>query len=238
MTSLSLVHVDGRAALDDVSLRVPSGQFCVVLGPSGAGKSSLLGVIGGSLAPTAGAVWLDDAPAGLVAHGRARPAIGQIHQSLALVRQSSAAENIMAGAAGRMAVWRAATGLYPAWAKERAVRLHLALGLDGNDISRSVSALSGGQQQRVAIARALMGEPDVLLADEPVSSLDSVTSRQVLDVIRERQRTCGMTVVCALHQPELAREYADRVVVMEAGRIVFDGAPGDYPVRAVRQAAA
>lgn len=225
---LSLDHADGSSALKDISLTVRTGEFCAILGSSGAGKTSLLRVLGGLAKPTSGRVWLDgrDCSAGILPDLRQR--IGQVHQGLALVRQASSAANIVAGSAGAMPFWRALLGLYPAWAKDRAVMLHLAMGLEPGQLSRPVSALSGGQQQRVAIARALMGEPGLLLADEPVASLDPATADHVLAAIWKRQREAGMTVVCSLHQPELARTVADRIVVLDAGRIVFDGDAADY----------
>lgn len=227
--ALTLNHHDGTPALQDISLRIAPGRFCAVLGTSGAGKTSLLRVLGGLQAPSTGVVRLDGQDLCAAASVPAlRPRIGQVHQALALVRQSGSAANIMAGAAGQLPFWRALTGLYPAWARQRAVRLHLALGLDASALARPVSTLSGGQQQRVAMARALMARPDLLLADEPVSSLDPVTARMVLDFLKVQARETGMTVVCALHQGDLARAYADQIIVLDRGRVVFDGPAADY----------
>lgn len=226
--ALTLNHPDGTPALQDVALNIAPGQFCAVLGTSGAGKTSLLRVLGGLQAPTAGAVRLDGRKLCAATLPGLRPRIGQVHQALALVRQSGSAANIIAGAAGQLPFWPALTGLYPAWARQRAVQLHLAMGLEAESLARPVSTLSGGQQQRVAIARALMARPDLLLADEPVSSLDPATARMVLDLLKVQQRETGMTVVCALHQGDLARAYADRIIVLDRGRVVFDGAAADY----------
>lgn len=223
--ALTLNHLDGTPALQDITLRVAPGQFCAVLGTSGAGKTSLLRVLGGLQAPSTGVVRVDGRD---LYSAALRPRIGQVHQALALVRQSSTAANIMAGVAGQLPFWRALTGFYPDWARQRAVRLHLAMGLDADALARPVSTLSGGQQQRVALARAMMGEPDLLLADEPIASLDRATAHMVLDFLNARQRQTGMTVVCALHQPDLARAYADQIIVLDRGRVAFAGAAADY----------
>lgn len=236
--ALTLNHPDGTAALQDITLNIAPGRFCAVLGSSGAGKTSLLRVLGGLQAPSAGAVRLDGrnlCPATLTG---LRPRIGQVHQALALVRQSGSAANIIAGAAGQLPFWQALTGLYPAWARRRAVQLHLAMGLEAGALARPVSTLSGGQQQRVAIARALMAGPDLLLADEPVASLDRGTAHMVLDFLKTQQRETGMTVVCALHQGDLARAYADQIIVLDRGRVAFDGAAADYRPAPVKDAAA
>lgn len=227
-TALTLNHPDGTAALQDIALTIAPGQFCAVLGTSGAGKTSLLRVLGGLQPPSAGAVRLDGRDLCPATLPGMRRRIGQVHQALALVRQSGSAANIIAGAAGQMPFWPALTGLYPAWARNRAVQLHLAMGLGAESLARPVSTLSGGQQQRVAIARALMGAPDLLLADEPVASLDRGTAHMVLDFLKTQQRETGMTVVCALHQPDLARTFADQIIVLDGGRAVFDGPAADY----------
>ncbi len=235
---LSLNHPDGTPALRDIGLRIASGQFCAVLGMSGAGKTSLLHLLGGLRTPSAGTVRLDGRELCDATLADLRPRIGQVHQAFALVRQSGSAANIIAGAAGQIPCWRALTGLYPAWARQRAVDLHVAMGLDAAALTRPVSTLSGGQQQRVAIARAMMGRPDLLLADEPVASLDRETARTVLDFLKTQQRETGMTVVCALHQPDFARAYADQIIVLDSGRVTFAGAAAAYRPAAGQGAAA
>lgn len=225
---VSLAYADTTRPLDDLTLTIPSGQFCAVLGRSGAGKSSLLRLLGGMVAPTGGAARIDGMALSPAMPRALRRRIGQVHQDGALVGEASVAENIVAGAAAAMPLWRALIGLYPAWTRERAVALHLELGLDPAFLAAPVARLSGGQQQRVGVARALMLEPALVLADEPVASVDPDTARQVLSVLAAHRTRLGATVVCALHQPELACAFADRIVVIDEGRIAFDGSPELY----------
>ena len=232
LDSVSLTCPDGAKPLVALSLTVPSGQFCAILGRSGAGKSSLLRVLGGIAAPTGGDARIGGVPLSLApdpAMPRAlRRRIGQVHQDGGLVAEASCAQNIIAGAAAAMPLWRTLTGLYPASARTRAVALHLALGLDPQLLDMPLSRLSGGQQQRVGIARALMAQPALVLADEPVASVDPETAQRVLGVLAAHRERVGATIVCALHQPDLACAFADRIVVLEAGRLAFDGSPAEY----------
>ncbi len=225
---LSLAYADGAAPLDELSLIVPAGQFCALLGRSGAGKSSLLRVLGGITAATGGSARIDGVSIAPAMPRALRRRIGQIHQDCALVGEASCAQNIVSGAAAGMPLWRSLSGLYPDWARERAVALHDALGLDPGFLPVPLARLSGGQQQRVGIARALMLDPALVLADEPVASVDPETARRVLGVLAAHRDRLDATILCALHQPVLACAFADRIVVIEAGRIAFDGSPVDY----------
>lgn len=222
---VSLVHRDGTRALDHVSCAVPAGQLCVVLGPSGAGKSTLLRCISGLALVTSGSVKLGGLPLDAQNLAQVRRRIGMIHQQFALVQRASVAANIMAGAATEMPWWRAMTGMYaPQW-QARAIELLQSVGLEPVHLSRRTAALSGGQQQRVAIARAFIRRPELLIADEPVASLDPATAQTVLSLLRDHARARGTTVLCSLHQLDLAHAFADRVIALRAGRIVFDGPP-------------
>lgn len=228
LADVSLVHDGGAVALRHVSFTVPAGQFCAILGPSGAGKSTLLRVIGGMIAPDSGSVRLNGQDVSLPLPRDLARHIGQVHQDFALVAQASAAENIVAGASAVMPAWRVLSGAYPRWARERAVALHLALGLEPAQLSVPAGLLSGGQQQRLGIARGLMMEPALVLADEPVASVDPATARQVLGVLADWRDRSGATVLCTLHQPELACAFAERILVLDAGNLVFDGTPSEY----------
>lgn len=228
LDQMSLTYPDGTMPVSGLSLTIPAGQFCALLGRSGAGKSSLLRLLGGIAAPTGGSASIDGTPLTAAMTRALRKRIGQVHQDSALVGEASVADNIVAGAAAAMPLWRALSGLYPAWARERAVALHQELGLDPAFLAAPVARLSGGQQQRVGVARALMLEPALILADEPVASVDPDTARQVLSVLATYRTRLRATVVCALHQPELACAFADRILVMEEGRLAFDGSPELY----------
>jgi phosphonate transport system ATP-binding protein len=148
-----------------------------------------------------------------------------IHQQFSLVLQSSVAVNVLSGALAHLPSWRAMFQIFPAVLEKKAAALIAAVGLDEEHLCRRCRDLSGGQQQRVGIARAFMLDPAVLLADEPVASLDPKVSRDVLAILKEQARERNAAVLCSLHQLDLAREFADRVVAMRHGRVIFDGAP-------------
>ncbi|MFP5473187.1 MAG: phosphonate ABC transporter ATP-binding protein [Gammaproteobacteria bacterium] len=223
--SVALRHPDGTQALDGVSLDVPAGQFCVVLGASGAGKSTLLRTVNGLARPTVGEVRVQGTPVAPHNLARLRPCIGMIHQQFNLVARATVAQNVLCGALPAMPLWRMLPGLFTDAARRKACALIEAVGLGEEHLLRRVSELSGGQQQRVGIARAFMRDPPLVLADEPVASLDPQTSHDVLDLLRRQARERGATVLCSLHQLDLAREFADRIVALRRGRVVFDGVP-------------
>jgi phosphonate transport system ATP-binding protein len=216
-------------ALDAVDLTVPAGQLVAILGASGSGKSTLLRTLNGLVAPTSGNVRVLGCDV-TSARGRQmralRCGVGFIFQQFGLVGRLSVMENVLSGALGRIRFPRAGVLSYP-----RALRLdalaHLErVGLADRAFQRS-DTLSGGQQQRVAIARTLMQRPTVLLADEPVASLDPETSAAVMSLLLEICQEKGLTVITSLHQVELARGWADRLVGMRDGRVVLDASPRD-----------
>ena len=225
LSGIVLEYAGGVHALDGVTLSIPSGQACVILGPSGAGKSSLLRTVIGLEVPTQGQLMLG----GVVVDHRLRRAmasrIGMVHQNFALVARASVAINIVAGALPVTPLWRTLVGLYTEQHRARAMTLLAAVGLDATLLHRRASNLSGGQQQRVGVARACMLDPAVLIADEPVASLDPQTSIDIMALLRDRARVSGATLVCSLHQVELAQRFTDRIIGMRAGQIVFDGPP-------------
>lgn len=214
-----------RSVLDGVGLAVPRGSFCVLLGASGAGKSTLLRMVNGLLAPDAGTVRVDGVAVERASLNSLRPRIGMVHQHFNLTPRLNVATNILAGGLPVLPAWRSALGLFPPAMKDRAVELLHAVGLDEAMLGRRAERLSGGQQQRVGIARAFLLDPLVLLADEPVASLDPALSVQILMLLREQAARTGATVLCSLHQVELARRFADRIVGLKHGRVLFDAAP-------------
>jgi phosphonate transport system ATP-binding protein len=216
---------DGTEAIRNISLHVPRGQFCVVLGPSGAGKSTLLRMLNGLARPTEGKVYLGDELVCEKSLPRLRRKVATVHQQFNLTPRMSVALNVLSGALPQVAHWRAGVGLFPASLREKACRLLDEVGLTPEHLPRRVAELSGGQQQRVGIARAFMMDPAILLADEPVASLDPRISRGILQLLHRQSRNHGTTVLCSLHQPELAREFGDRIVAVNQGRLVFDGTP-------------
>ena len=219
---LCLRYPNGVQALTDVSLHVASGEFVVLLGSNGSGKSSMLRCIVRVQDPASGKI----AVAGhdmVGLHGRAlrqaRARIGVIGQVASLVRRRSVLDNVMCGALARHNDWRTAIGLPPRGETALAQNCLADVGLSHLARQRA-STLSGGQAQRVAIARALAQQPQLLLADEPVASLDPEAAVEVMRLLR-RLADQGLAVFCVLHQPELAQRYADRIVGLTGGRIAF-----------------
>jgi phosphonate transport system ATP-binding protein len=218
----------GVRALDDISLGVPDGEFLVLIGLSGSGKSTLLRCINRLVEPSSGRILLDgvDVTAASPAElRRIRRNIGMIFQQFNLVKRSSVLTNVLTGRLGYVSTWQSLVGHFGEDDYRRAAINLERVGLRERAHNRA-DRLSGGQQQRVGIARALMQEPKIMLADEPVASLDPATSHSVLKYLQQINRE-GMTVICSLHFLSLARQYGTRVVALKAGRLVFDGRPAD-----------
>ncbi|WP_296598694.1 phosphonate ABC transporter ATP-binding protein [Phenylobacterium sp.] len=213
----------GFEALAGVTFDVPRGQFCALVGPSGSGKSTLLRAVNGLTELTAGEVRVGGLSVSAASLPQVRRKVGMAHQDFGLVDRASVAENMIAGAVADIATWRALLGLYPVACRAKACALLAEVGLAPEHLARRVSELSGGQRQRVGIARALMRDPEVLVADEPVASLDPRASDEVLELMRREARARNVTVLCSLHQLDLARRFADRIVALRGGRLVFDG---------------
>lgn len=223
--SVSKLFNGDVVALDDVSLAVPRGEFCVLLGPSGAGKSTLLKMANGICEPSGGEVWFDGKRINADSLKQIRWRIGMVHQQLHLVERLSVINNILSGALPRVSTWRSLLNLFPVEYRRKACSLLEQVELDESHLYRRTSSLSGGQQQRVAIARAFILAPDILLADEPVSSLDPVISRNILRLLKRTAQQHGSTTLCSLHQVELALEVADRIIGLKDGKLVYDGPP-------------
>src|SRR5215216_954975 len=215
-------------ALDDVNLTVKDGEFVVLIGLSGSGKSTLLRCINRLIEPTSGRILLDgvDITAANTAELRKiRRNIGMIFQQFNLVRRSSVLTNVLTGRLGYVSPWQSMLQHFGDADYGRALINLDRVGLRERAHQRS-DRLSGGQQQRVGIARALMQEPKIMLADEPVASLDPATSHSVLKYLQQINRE-GMTVICSLHFLSLARTYGTRVIALKGGRLVFDGTPAE-----------
>jgi phosphonate transport system ATP-binding protein len=223
---LCLTYPDGTQALRDVDYSIDAGEVVAVIGKSGAGKSTLLRCLNGLLTPTKGEVLFRGTPVhSSKTHARmVRRDVGMIFQNFGLVPRVSVLTNVLIGRAGQVPGWRGLLFWFTPdekqlglWALKRVEIL--------DQWQKRPRDLSGGQQQRVAIARALCQQPAVLLADEPVSSLDPATARVVLDYAVRICREEGIAMVANLHSVALAREYGDRIVAFRDGRVVFEGAP-------------
>jgi phosphonate transport system ATP-binding protein len=224
---LSKTYPGGTRALDDVSLDIAPGEFVALIGPSGAGKSSLLRCVNGLVAPSVGDVMVDGlavtgAPSERLRQIRAR--IGFVFQQFNLLRRLTVLDNVLVGRLARTPQWRSLLGWFPPDDVARARRVLGRVGL-GDLGDRRADTLSGGQQQRVAIARALVQEPLIILADEPMASLDPALARAVMDLLRRINEEDGITVVTSLHVLELARDYGRRIIALRDGRVVHDGPP-------------
>ncbi len=226
--SLQKVWPDSTRAISDVSLDIPTGQFCVILGPSGAGKSTLLRAVNGLMQPTAGRVLIDGTEFNPATQKQLRQRVAMIHQHFNLTNRMSVASNVLAGLLPAVSTARALSGWFKPTHRQKACQLLDRVGLSPAHLKRRAGDLSGGQQQRVGIARAFMLDPEVVLADEPVASLDPKISRDILTLIRDAARERNATVLCSLHQIDLAREFGDRIVGMRNGSVVFDGTPAEF----------
>jgi phosphonate transport system ATP-binding protein len=219
----------GRRAVDGVSLQIEPGSFVGVIGRSGAGKSTLLRLINRLADPSSGRI-LHDGRDVTRLRGRAlrdwRTRCAMIFQQFNLVGRLDVMTNVLMGRLSHVPSYRS---LLRQWSEEdRAMALAALESFDmGEFAGQRADGLSGGQQQRVAIARALVQEPEILLADEPVASLDPRNTRLVMDALAEVNRRYGITVLCNLHSLDLARAYCDRLVGLSAGRVVFEGGPFD-----------
>lgn len=226
---LSKTYDSGTYALQDVSLVIDPGEFVVVLGKSGSGKSTLLRCINRLVEPTSGRIFLNETEITGASPSRLRELrkkIGMVFQQYNLVERFSVQTNVLSGKLASMSNIASLLNLFPEADVEKSRQVLNRLGLAGKDLKRS-DKLSGGQQQRVGLARALMQNPELILADEPVSSLDPATSNQIMDLLTEFNEKDGMAVICNLHLPSLAKAYGSRIIVLSKGRIVYDGSPTD-----------
>jgi len=221
---LSKTYPTGTQALKDVTFNVPDGEFMVVIGLSGSGKSTLLRCINRLIDPTEGKIYWDDTDitaANPTELRHIRRNIGMVFQQFNLVKRSSVLTNVLSGRLGYANPWLSLLGIWPQAEKERAIKALERVGIADKAHNRA-DALSGGQQQRVGIARALMQEPKIILADEPVASLDPVLSHSILQYLEVLNKE-GITVICSLHFLDLVHRYATRVVALKDGVKVFEG---------------
>lgn len=231
--NVSVTYPGGVRALTDVSVAFSPDEFVVVVGLSGAGKSTLLRTMNGLVKPSAGDVTVSGESVVTASPARLRALrrqIGMIFQTFHIVKRATVLHNVLSGRVGHTAPWRTFFGLWSRQDVEIAWRCLEQVGIAEKAYVRA-DRLSGGQQQRVGIARALAQEPKVLLADEPVASLDPRTARTVLHDLKHIQRERGILTIVNLHSVELALEFADRLIGIRDGRIVFDGSPRDVTNR-------
>lgn len=225
-----------RVVLHGLDIVVPRGQFLVVVGPSGSGKSTLLLALNGSVPVRSGSLTvLGRNPS--ILHGgaleRFRERIGFIFQSFHLVGRLPVLHNVASGMLSRIPIPQAILRMYTRSQYRKILDALRVVGLEDRVLDRC-DRLSGGQKQRVAIARSIVQEPDLILADEPISALDPRSADRVMETLRRASTEFGITVVCNLHHLEAARKYADRIVGLNEGRVVFDGSPQELTPSAVK----
>ncbi len=217
----------GDKALKSVNLEVPDGQVMALIGPSGAGKSTLIRCVNRLVEPTSGQIYLGDMQLSSLSQGalrRARRRMGMIFQEYALVERLSVMENVLSGRLGYVPFWRSYFRKFPQSDVDEAFRLLARVGLD-HMVDKRADELSGGQRQRVGICRALIQNPELLLVDEPTASLDPKTSRQIMRLIRELCEERNLSAIINIHDVMLAQMFAERIVGLQLGEIVYDGPP-------------
>src|SRR5215468_444687 len=217
----------GDLALKGIDLDVPDGEVMALIGPSGAGKSTVIRCINRLVEPTAGSVTLNDTDItalGAAELRRARRRMGMIFQEYALVERLSVMENVLSGRLGYVGFWQSWLRRFPQPDVDAAFRLLARVGLD-HMVDKRADELSGGQRQRVGVCRALIQDPELLLVDEPTASLDPKTSRQIMRLIRELCIERKLSAIINIHDVMLAQMFAERIVGLQLGEIVYDGPP-------------
>lgn len=235
--NLVKTYPNGVQALKGVSFDVKKGEFLVIIGLSGSGKSTMLRCINRLHQPTSGEILfrdqrhpgtppMDIAKADGSEIRKIRQNVGMIFQHFNIIERHSVLNNVLYGTLGRTGALRSALGLFPDEDKKKALEYLKLVGIADKAHYRA-SQLSGGQQQRVAIARALTQAPQILLADEPVASLDPATCHTVMDYLRKVNQELGLTIICNLHFLSLVRQYATRVIALKGGVKVYEGSPNE-----------
>jgi phosphonate transport system ATP-binding protein len=237
ISQLNKIYEGGVHALKDVSFNVPRGQFLAVIGLSGSGKSTLLRCINRLIEPTSGRViWngVDITAASQDELRRIRRRIGMVFQQFNLVHRSSVLTNVLAGRLGYVSPAWSLINRFPRADREKAMKTLAQVGIADKARNRA-DELSGGQQQRVGIARALMQDPEMILADEPVASLDPVLAHSIMQYLEQINKDLGVTVLCSLHFLDLVHRYADRAIALNEGWLVFDGRPEEIDDRRFKE---
>lgn len=225
--NVSKTYPNGVKGLSHINLTINDGEFVSIIGLSGAGKSTLLRSVNRLNDVTEGEITIDGVSlmkAGKKELRRIRRRIGMISQQFNLVKRSTVQKNVLSGRLGYYSTWKSILGLFSKEDYERTKDALERVDLQDKLHSRC-DELSGGQQQRVSIARTLVQQADIILADEPVASLDPVTTQKIMKDLQNINTTLGKTVIVNIHSVELARSFSTRIIALKAGEIVFDGAP-------------
>lgn len=227
--NLSKTYDDGTQALKNVSFDVEEGEFLIIIGLSGSGKSTLLRCTNRLVDPTEGQILWNGVDIAAVSVKGLRPIrrkIGMVFQHFNLVKRLSVMNNVLSGRLGYVDDWTSLTYRFSKEDRRKAIKALERVGLTAQANKRA-SELSGGQQQRVGIARALMQEPEIILADEPVASLDPVLAHTILGYLERLNKEDGITIICSLHYLDLVQRYATRVIGLRDGEVVYRGTGED-----------
>ncbi len=232
MSTLSIKHlvkeyVPGKPVLKDISLDIEGRGITAIIGPSGTGKSTLIRCVNRLIDPTAGEIWFEGKDLAKLSGQplrEARRRIGMVFQEYNLVERLTVMENVLSGRLGYMGAWAAWRRQFSDEDIQKAFSLLQRVGL-ADFANRRADELSGGQRQRVGIARAVMQSPGLLLADEPTSSLDPKTSVEIMEIMRDLAADNNIPVMSNIHQVELGKRYAERIIGMSGGLVVYDGPP-------------
>ncbi|TKX68608.1 phosphonate ABC transporter ATP-binding protein [Halorubrum sp. GN11GM_10-3_MGM] len=219
--NVSKIYDEDTVALDDVSFTIDEGEFVILLGPSGAGKSTMLRVLNGLTEPTEGSVRIGDEEL----QGN-RSGVGMVFQEHYLIESKTAFGNALSGALSRNGLLRSALGMHDDVDKRTALDALQTVGLL-DEAGQRAESMSGGQKQRVGIARALVQNPEIVLADEPVASLDPKAARDVMRYLKKAATEQDLTTITSLHQVNIAREFGDRFLGIRDGEVIFDGDADD-----------
>ncbi|MFQ5942939.1 MAG: phosphonate ABC transporter ATP-binding protein [Anaerolineales bacterium] len=227
VSNLTKIYPGDVLALDDVSFSVETGEFLAVIGLSGSGKSTLLRCINRLVEPTEGEILMDGQDIAQASQDELlhiRRKIGMVFQHFNLVTRSKVITNVLAGRLGYVNPAMSLINRFSKGDMDMAMRQLDRAGI-ADQAQKRADELSGGQQQRVGIARALMQEPEIVLADEPVASLDPVLAHSIMQYLEDINKNDGVTVLCSLHFLDLVHRYADRAIALNGGKLMFDGPP-------------
>ncbi len=237
LKNVSKTYSGGTKALEDVSFSIEEGEIVAIIGPSGAGKSTLMRCINRLIDATEGSVVFDGENITDISKKRlrrVRTKTGMIFQHYNLVERLSVVANVLHGRLGHKSTLSGAVGHYTEKEKEDAFKIIGTLGLT-EQAYKPCNALSGGQKQRVGIARALMQEPKLLLCDEPIASLDPSSAKIIMDHLQDINQNMHITVILNLHQVDVATKYAQRIIGITAGHIVYDGPASELDKRIIHE---
>ena len=227
LENLTKRYKTGDLALNNIDLNIPDGQVMALIGPSGAGKSTLIRCVNRLVEPTSGSVYLNQTRLSSLGQRelrKARRRMGMIFQEYALVERLSVMENVLSGRLGYVPFWRSYFRKFPKSDIYEAFRLLERVGLE-QMANKRADELSGGQRQRIGICRALIQDPELLLVDEPTASLDPKTSRQIMRLVCELCKERRLSAIINIHDVLLAQMFAERIVGLQLGEIVYDGLP-------------